>query len=110
MAADDIGVRGAVCAAGATAKTVELTAPVREVRVVNNHATQYACVSVAEGSFVANPATTAVVGDDNLVYVPPQTSKVVWRNPKIKKLVNLSIIASGATTPCYVEGSVWLST
>lgn len=109
MPADDIGITGAVCAAGATAKSVELTALVREVRVTNNHATQYAMVSVAEGSWAANAAAAAVIGADNLICVPPATSKVVWRNPKVKKLVNLNIIASGATTPCYVEGSVWLS-
>ena len=109
MAADDIGISGAVCAAGATAKSVELTALLREVRVTNSHATQYAMVSVAEGTFAANPATVAVVGADNLIMVPPGTTRIVWRNPQQKKAVNLSIIASGDTTPCYVDGSVWLT-
>lgn len=109
MAADDIGIYGTVCGAGAAARAVELTGEVREVRVVNAHATQYAMVKVAEGTWAANAATVAVVGADDLIMVPPATSKVVWRNPKVKKQVNLSIIASGATTPCYVEGSLWLT-
>ncbi len=109
MAADDIGAVGTVCAAGVAARAVELTTAVREVRVVNAHATQYAMVSVAEGSWAENAATAAVVGADNLIMVPPATSKVVWNSPRLKKLVNLSIIASGATTPCYVEGSNWLT-
>lgn len=109
MAADDIGARGTVCGAGAAARAVELTMEAREVRVVNAHATQYAMVSVAEGSWAENAATVAVVGADDLIMVPANTSKVVWSSPRVKKLVNLSIIASGATTPCYVEGSNWLT-
>lgn len=109
MAADDIGITGTSVAGGAAARAVELTQEVREVRVTNAHATQYADIRVAEGSWAANAAAAATVGGDNLVRVPPMSKVIIWRNPKVKKLVNLSIICSGATTPLYVEGSVWLT-
>lgn len=109
MAATSIGVTGAHLVAGAAAQSVELTQVCREVEVTNLHATQYLVVSVAEGSWAANAAPTTVVGNDDFIVVPPFTSKVVWRNTRVKKLINLNIIASGATTPCYVTGRNWLS-
>lgn len=109
MPADQIGATGAGIAVGTSAGTVELTSLVREVRVTNAHATQYVDIAVAEGTFAGNPATTAVVAADNLVRVPANTTRTVWKNPRVKKAINLSLIASGATTPVYVEGSLWLT-
>lgn len=109
MAATKAAATGGVLNAGAAAQSVELTAPCREVEVNNMHATQYLCIVIAEGSWAGNAAATAVVDADNLVVVPPATAKVIWRNTRTKKLVNLNIIASGANTKCYVEGRNWLN-
>jgi len=108
MPADSIGVTGAYLNAGATAQSVELTELVREVEVSNLHASQLLYISLAEGTFAANPAAAAVVEADDLIVVPPFTKAVIWRNTRVKKAVNLNIIASGAATKCYVEGHVWM--
>ena len=109
MAADDIGATGTSVAAGVAARAVELTSKVREIEVTNTHATQFADIRIAEGTWAANAAAAAVVGADNLVRVGPMSSKVIYRNRKVQKHVNLSIIASGATTPLYVEGRLWVT-
>lgn len=109
MPADQIGATGASIVGGAAAGSVELTTLIRELRITNAHATQYCDVVIAEGTWAANAAAVAVLGADNVVRIPANTSKVVWKNSKVKKAVNVNLICSGATTPIYVEGSLWLT-
>jgi hypothetical protein len=94
---------------GTSASTVELTAPVREIVVTNTHATARLSITLAEGTFAANPATAAVADALGTITVGPMSTKTIWRNPQAKKLINLSLISSSATTPAAVEGRVWLT-
>ena len=105
--ATETAVKVARGSGSTTADVVNLTKPCNYVRVRNLHATQTLDVSVA----TARPggttpvATVAVAGADETIHVPAASARVVMRSPRSKRLVSLSIIASGAATLYEVEGS-----
>jgi len=107
--ADQVGAKIAYHSVGTGAESVSLTDPVKQVAVENYHATQHAYVRVFTGNTAAAAlaladATDAVAAADENYLVAAGTRKVVLKTTR-PTFVAISIIASGASTTCVVEGT-----
>lgn len=81
--------------AGAAATQVDLTGSGNRLRVTNTHATQVAYFTRGTPT---NPPATAVVAADDTWLVPANGSIEMAHYGNVR----VSIIASGAATPCSV--------
>lgn len=108
MVATNVGINSAGLTAGVAAQSIELTAVGRRCQVVNVDADAYLSVRYALGTFAASPAPAAVLDADETIAVPPNSTRTIWEassNRALPKLINLSVIASAASTKMQAEMS-----
>lgn len=110
--ADQVGEKILSHSVGGTAERDSLTKRVRQIAVVNQHATQSLFVRVSLASSVAAALAAAGTGsgvavvnaDENFV-VPPANGRTVVLKSKKAVYAALSCIATGASTPYVVHGT-----
>ena len=107
--ADQVGAKIAYQSAGTGAESVSLTDPVKQLAIENYHATQLLYARVFTGATAAAAlakadATDAVAAADENWFIAPGTRKVVLKTTR-PIYAAVSLIASGASTTCVVEGT-----
>ena len=105
------GVNSLTDVAGAAAAVYTLTGKNKQFAVQNNHATQALTVRVFTANTSANAAaataaTPAVIGASETLFVGAGKRLVVLKSAR-SVYCSMSIIASGASTPLEIEGTIF---